>query len=178
MLIDAMNPLISAVSGLAGVLLGGLIAQHRQRVERRQALIREQLSEFYAPMLGYREGLKARGQLRFKIREAAQSEWQRLVEGTSAIDADARHELHEKRWPEFQRVIDHDNEQLEDVDIPTYRQMLDLFARKMHLAEPSTRDHFPALVEFIQIWERFLKKSLPNEVVIRIPANEENLKPL
>jgi stress response protein YsnF len=54
---------------------------------------------------------------------------------------EAMHELQAKRWPEFERVIEYDNKQLEETDIRVYRQLLDLFTSKMHLAEPSIRTH-------------------------------------
>jgi hypothetical protein len=177
-LLLAVNPMISAVSGLAGVCLGGWLAQRNQKIERRQRFIREQLVEFYAPMLGYRERLKARGELRLKVHTAADAEWTRLVEQTREMGMEARKELREKRWPGFKRVIEYDNAQLEEIDIPVYRQMLDLFTAKMHLAEPSTRAHLAALVEFIGAWDRDLTESMPPEVVSRVGADEENLKPL
>lgn len=175
---QAVAPLISAASGLCGVALGGILALRGQKRERRQRFIREQISEFYAPMLGYRERLKARGELRLKVHNAAGSEWARLAERTREMGMDAMRGLQEQRWPEFQRVIEYDNKQLEEADIPVYRQMLDLFTSKVHLAEPSTRAHFSALVEFIGLWERFLTDNLPHEVASRIGADEENLKPL
>jgi hypothetical protein len=177
-LAQAIVPLISAASGLCGVALGGIIALRSQKRERRQRFICEQLSEFYAPMLGCRERLKARGELRLKIHTVAGSEWARLAEQTREIGMDALRELEEKRWPEFQRIIEYDNKQLEESDIPVYRQMLDLFTAKMHFAEPSTRAHLPALVEFIGLWERFLTGNLPHEVATLIGADEENLKRL
>src|ERR1035437_10904420 len=88
------------------------------------------------------------------------------------------HVLQEKRWPEFKRVIEYDNKQLEETDIPMYKQMLDLFISKIHLAGPSTRMHLAALVEFVGMWERSLAASLLHEVVTRIGADEEKLKPL
>ena len=91
---------------------------------------------------------------------------------------EAMHELQEKRWPEFERVIEYDNKQLEETDIPVYRQMLDLFTSKMHLAEPSTRTHLAQLVEFIGMWERSITGNLPRDVVKRIRADEEKLKTL
>lgn len=169
----AVAPLISAASGLGGVFLGGWLTRRSQKLERRQRFIRDQLSEFYAPMLGYRERLKARGEMRLRVRDAAGSEWARRTERESGTDAML--ELREKRWPEFERVIEYDNKQLKDVDIPTYRQMLDLFTAKMHLAEPSTRTHFAALVEFLDMWERSLTGNLPREVLSRIGADEKTL---
>ena len=64
-------PLISAVSGLVGVGVGGIIASHNQKKERQQRFIRDQLTEFYAPLLGMRERLRASGDIRLKVRNAA-----------------------------------------------------------------------------------------------------------
>jgi hypothetical protein len=83
--------------------------------------------------------------------------------------------MEEKRWPAFEKIIEDDNRKLEAEYIPLYRQMLDLFTSKMHLAEPSTRQHLGALVEFVELWERCLRGALPGEVVARIGPDEENL---
>jgi hypothetical protein len=64
-------PLISAASGLGGVGIGGWIASHNQKQERRQRFLREQLTEFYAPLLGRRERLRAGAEIRLKVRDAA-----------------------------------------------------------------------------------------------------------
>ena len=169
--------LISAASGLLGVFLGGWLTHRNQSVERQQGFRREQLSEFYSPMLGYREQLKARRARKLEIHNAAGSEWARLAESAAEMGTEATHELLENRWPEYQQVIDYDNRQLEDLEIPMFRQMLELFTSKMHLAEPSTRAHLSALVQFVVTWERVLTRSLPREVLSRIRADEEKLEP-
>ena len=158
-------PLISAVSGLGGVGVGGWIASHNQKQERRQRFIRDQLTEFYAPLLGMRERLRAGGEIRLKVRSAAGTEWARLVEEAREHSLDRLRELEEQRWPEYARIIENDNRKLETEDSPQYHQMVDLFTAKMHLSEPSTRQHFGALVEFGELWERCLRGALPGEVI-------------
>jgi len=168
-------PLISAASGLIGVAIGGWIASHNQKQERRQRFIRDQLTEFYAPLLGMRKRLRAGGEIRLKVRTAAGAEWQRLVEEARAHSLDRLRELEEQRSPAFEKIIEDDNRKLEAEYIPLYRQMLDLATSKMHFAESSTRQHFGALVEFVELWERCLRGALPGEVVARIGPDEENL---
>ncbi len=175
---DFTAPLISAASGLIGVAIGGLIASHNQKQERRLRFTRDQLTEFYAPLLGMRERLHAGGEIRPKVRTAAGTEWPRLVAEAREHSLDRLRELEEQRWPQFQRIIENDNRKLESEDIPLYHQMLDLFTAKMHFAEPSTRQHFGALVEFVELWERCLRGALPGEVVRRIGPDEENLSGL
>jgi hypothetical protein len=71
--------------------------------------------------------------------------------------------------------LDYNNRQLTEEIIPLYR--LDIFTDRMWLAEASTMRHYPALVEFVEVWNRFLDKSLPREVIDQIEHKEENLKP-
>jgi hypothetical protein len=168
-------PLISAASGLVGVGVGGLITSRNQKKERQQRFIRDQLTEFYAPLLGMRERLRAGGEIRLKVRNTAGTEWPRLVEEAREHGMEHLRQMREKRWPAFEKIIEDDNRKLEAEDIPLYHQMLDLFTSKMHLAEPTTRQHFGALVEFVELWERCLRGALPGEVVARIGPNEENL---
>lgn len=175
---DFSAPLISAASALIGVAIGGLIASHNQKQERRQHFIRDQLADFYAPLLGMRERLRAGGEIRLKVRTAAGAEWPCLVAEAREHSFDRLRELEEQRWPEYARIIDDDNRKLKAEDIPQYHQMLDLLTAKMHFAEPSTRQHFGALVEFVELWERCLRGALPGEVGKRIGPDEESLSGL
>ena len=84
-------------------------------------------------------------------------------------------ETEERLAPAFERIIEDDNQQLKSEHVPLYRQMVDLFTAKMHLAEPATRQHFGALVEFVELWERYLRGALPGPVVKRVAPNEGNL---
>ncbi|PYT21592.1 MAG: hypothetical protein DMG57_38115 [Acidobacteria bacterium] len=175
---QVLSPLISTVSGLGGVTLGGWITYRSQRKERKQRFVREQLSEFYAPMLGYRNRIRAKNQERQKIRTVAGEVWQGLVEQERKGGLDALSELTDKRWPELEKIIDYYNKQLGEVDMPDYTQMLKLFTSKLHLAEASTRTHLPALVEFIERWNRLITRTLPREVLEQTGAREESLMPL
>jgi hypothetical protein len=55
--------------------------------------------------------------------------------------------------------------------------MVDLFTSKLLLAEFSTIQHFPALLEFVEIWNRWLDRSLPVEVLGQLNHSEEKLFP-
>ena len=101
-----------------------------------------------------------------------------MVERARQGGPEALRELTDKRSEEFNKIIQYDNKQMEEVDLPAYSQMLELFTSKLHLAEASTRAHLPALVEFIERWNRVSKHTLPGEVVEKIGASEENLMPL
>ncbi len=79
--------------------------------------------------------------------------------------------------PAYDKLQDYNNRQLTDEIIPLYRKMLAIFTDCMWLAEPSTQRHYAALVEYVEIWNRFLDQSLPREVLQQIEHKEEALKP-
>jgi hypothetical protein len=64
-----------------------------------------------------------------------------------------------------------------DVSMPLYRRMLETFREKMWLAEPETRQYLSALIEFVDVWERHIRGTMPGEVVLEINHTEQNLHP-
>jgi hypothetical protein len=72
----------------------------------------------------------------------------------------------------------YDNVSVSDTLLPAYRQMITIFRDKWSWAEPETRRHLPALVEFVEIWERHLKGAVSGEALEHLAYSEENLKPL
>jgi hypothetical protein len=56
--------------------------------------------------------------------------------------------------------------------------MLEHWTAHMAQAEPSTQQHFATLVDFVEIMDRFLKKSLPLAVLRQLPHEESKLNPL
>lgn len=61
--------------------------------------------------------------------------------------------------------------------VPTYEQMAKLFTERMHLAEPCTRTHYRKLLDFVEIWRRFLAKSIPYSVAEEIGHSKKELVP-
>jgi hypothetical protein len=175
---QAIPLVIPAASGLVGVALGAILTSRNQRKERKERFIHDQLTEFYAPMLGIRERLRAKGEIRLKVSNAANAEWRRLMQEARGPGIDHLQKVREESWPKFERIIEHNNQQLKEELLPLYREMVDLFTAKMHFAESPTRQHFAALVEFVEMWDRWLRGALPAEVAERVGPNEENLKPL
>jgi hypothetical protein len=171
------NPLVSAASGLIGVAVGAWMTGRHQVSERRYRYLLQQLTEFYSPMLGMREQIRIKSEIRLKISNAAGTAWPELVADAREAGLDAVQELQEKRWPGFERIIEYENRQLEQEILPLYRQMLQFFTAKSHLAEASTRSHHQQLIEFVDIWDRWLGGALPPEVLKRLEHGEERLQP-
>jgi hypothetical protein len=56
--------------------------------------------------------------------------------------------------------------------------MVDLFTARMQFAKPSTRSHFGELVEFAELWQRYVSDALPGTVTKGVVPSEEILASL
>jgi len=168
---------VPALSGLAGVVIGAWLTGRRERRLRRLAFTERQLKDFYSPLLGLRKEIRTRSELRVKIHNAADAAWRQLCEDARNVNVEALQQLSQTRGPEFTSLIEYDNTQLQQDLLPAYRQMVKLFRENLWLADPDTREHYPQLVEFVELWDRWLAKSIPAEVIQSLEHSEDNLKP-
>ena len=168
---------IPALSGLVGVVIGAWLTGRRERSQRRLAFVEEQLKDFYSPILGLRREIRMRSELRVRIHDTAGTVWRELCEEKRQISVDALGEFSIARGPEFEKLIEYDNKQLQEELLPAYRQMVKLFRENLWLADVDTREHYQRLIEFVDLWDRWIAKSIPGEVIERLDHSEENLKP-
>lgn len=172
----AISIAVPALAGLFGVWIGSVLTSRRERKEQRLSFLGKQLQEFYSGLLGIRIEIRMRSEIRVKVHDAAGAIWPDLCEDARARGGpEALQRLTEARRPEFERLIEYDNDQLFQELLPLYRRMVELFRTNYWLAEPDTRAFFPELVEFVELWNRSEKKSLPVEVVQRLGHGEEKL---
>jgi hypothetical protein len=174
-----LSILVPAVAGFVGVLTGAWLSSRREREQRQYAFVQQQLEKLYSPLLGLRAEIRLRSELRNHIQGVAGSEWQRLcAEVRNTSDPIGGFErLQDERWKDFEASIEYNNKQLTEELIPAYRRMLTIFRDNMWLAEPQTRAFFNKLLEYIEIWERWLARSIPYEVVQSLGHSEEPLHP-
>jgi len=167
---------VPAISGLLGVVVGAILTARRENIKRKHDFIEKQLNDFYSPLLAIRKNLEVTGKLRLKISNVADNEWRRLcaeLEGRP----EALRNLSETRGKAFKKIIDYDNAKLKNEDMPSYHKMIDIVQNNMWLAEPSTLEHFPELISFIDIWDRFIAETLPGEVINAIGHSEKTVYP-
>jgi hypothetical protein len=170
--------LISATGTLVGVLVGGWLTSRNQKRERQIRFFREQLGEFYGPMLAMRAEVLAKAELRLKISGAAGAAWQELIGNARRGGAvEQIQELREASFPMFEEIVKYNNRQFAEEIMPSYRMMVRRFAEKMHFAEVSTVGYLEELIDFVEIWNRWLAESLPSEVVARLGHSEKKLYP-
>jgi hypothetical protein len=168
-----------AFIGVLGVAVGAVLTSwlggKRERATRRAEFLTRQLQEFYGPLLSMRKEILARSELRVKIQQSADSLHLRdLVEAGPGRQDDVT----DGYLPGLLKMVRDENETFENILMPRYREMVSLFREKMWLAEPETRSHFAALVEFVDVWDKILREALPREIAPAIGHTEENLKPL
>lgn len=168
---------VPAVAGLAGVAVGAYLTARRDKKQRRHEFVARQLKDFYSPLLAIRKELTALGELRERIRDAENAEWQKLCE-RYRNNPEALQQLSDKRGDDFGKHIEYDNKKLVEASLPAYRRMIAIFRENMWLAEPSTVACFPALLEFVDIWDRWLAKTLTREALQSLNHTEAALYPL
>ncbi len=169
--------MVPAISGLCGVAIGAFLASRREKLKRKHSFLSKQLTDFYSPLLVIRKELKASGELRLRISSAADIEWRKLC-GRYEGQPDELRKLSETRGKKYEKIIDYNNEKLKNEALPAYHRMIKIYRDNMWLAEKSTLQHFSALIEYVDIWDRFMAEALPGEVVTALGHTEESLCPL
>ncbi len=159
---------VPALSGLVGVLVGAWLMGRR--------VVRSQLRDFYSPLLGVREEILRRSEVRVKVGQAASDAWKKICAEAREIGTDALGKVSKERGPEFEKIIEYDNVQLEK-PLPSYRKLVQIFRDNYWLAEPETQSYFAALVEFVELWDRWISENLPHEVISELNHSEELLHP-
>lgn len=168
---------IPAVSGLVGVAIGAWLTSRREQKQRKLAFLEKQLSMLYSPMLGLRNEIKAHSAFRLRVQNEGNAAWTQLCAETERLDVEARQRISNERGPEFTRIIEYDNTKFHEELLPAYRKMVELFRECYWLAEPETRTRYADLLEFVEVWNRWLDKALPPEVLKRLEHGEDNLAP-
>ena len=82
------------------------------------------------------------------------------------------------RLAEAKQLVEFNNEQFRKVLLPQYERMLTIFQDKYWLADTSTRQHYQALLQYVELWKRFLEKTIPDDVITTFDVREHRLEPL
>lgn len=167
-----------AIAGLGGVWIGALLTSRQQKEQRKLAFIEKQLRYFYSPLLGIRNEVRMLNELQVKISKSADANWQKICKEThQADDFDFIDKEMGKRREQFKRIIDYNNKQLTESLLPSYSRMVSIFREYYYLAVPSTCKYFCPLLEYVDIWDRWLANSIPNEVIEDLDHGERVLHP-
>lgn len=174
-----LTVLTALLSGLFGILLGAWLTSRREGQQRRHDFVMKQLNQFYSPLLGLRKEVIMRSDLREKIRDAADGKWRTLcVEARQSGGPEALERLMTERRPEFQRLIEFENRQGAEDLMPTHRRIVSLFRDNLWLADNDTQEYLPRLIEYVDLWERWLQKAIPLEVLQSVDKGGGSLRTL
>jgi hypothetical protein len=161
---------ITGATGLLGVFVGALATLSGQKRTRKNERARQQLEEFYSPLLGIRNEIRAKSELRTSLHSLAGAAYLQEVE------------VHNRNVPQdlkdkYDKLIQYSDDQLRKELVPQYEAMVRLYLEKRWLAEVSTLKFDYVLVEFVEIWGRFLEDTIPTRVLQLLDHSEAKLKP-
>lgn len=172
-LIDLAKIVLPSFLTLLGGYFGYQYGIGQFRKQKKIEFVERQIREFYSPMIGCLNQIRAKSDLRYEISKVSDSAWKELV---------ARHpqpfEDHEKYFEPFKKSILYDNDQLRNELIPLYDRMASIFSENYWLAEPETRKWYSELSGFVDLWHRWLDGTIPPEVIEKMNHTEARLKPL
>ncbi|MCE5190822.1 MAG: hypothetical protein LLG08_03555 [Actinomycetia bacterium] len=175
--VELLQWTITIAAGLVGVLVGAWLSGRQQRSRGRLAFLEQQLRDFYSPMLGLRNEIRMRSELRLKLQTESEAAWKELAEQARGGGVAALERLSTDRGPAFKELIEYDNVQFEHELLPAYRKMVSLFRDNYWLADSDTHAFYQGLLQFVELWERWLAGAVPYEVVDRVGLNEGSLQP-
>jgi len=169
---------VPSISGLLGVVIGALLTSRQQRKQRKLQFIENQLRNFYSPLLGIRDEIRFQSELRVHVSTEANAAWRELCEKDRKRRPEAESLPTQELQNKFDEIIKYDNEKFRNDMLPAYHRMIEIFKENYFLAEETTRPHFQALINFVDIWDRWQAKSLPVQVSERLGHKEDTLTPL
>jgi hypothetical protein len=160
------------VGGFIGVLVTQVMTGRREAAARTVAFKKQQLEQFYGPLLSMRSEIRARSELRVKLQSAIDNSHvsDMLLAGPGRVETTS-----DPHIPAVLANVQDENQTFREVLMPRYRDMINTFREKMWLAEPETREFFPQLVEFVDVWDKILGEKLPRSVAVVIGHTEHNL---
>ena len=147
------------------------LGNRKSRFEKKLDFINKQITEFYSPMMGYINRIRASSLLQSELSEKANEAWKEIVSrGISPVD-------HEKEFDPFKKLIEYDNKTLNVEILPLYYKMHTIFTENYWLAENSTKEYYVELSRFVDIWKRYQDNSIPYKVIEKLSHTKQSLIP-
>jgi len=168
---------ITGLICLIGVYLGTWLTSRHEIRQHQYDFLKQQLTNFYAPLHALRREILSLSEHRVKIEKAAEKSFYDELSLTPD-NPGALLEFKNKIAPQFTSVFGYTSEQFKEKIFPKYLQMLEIFRNNVWLAEISTQEYFPLFIEYIEIWDSFLKDKLSKKVISNFGHSEEKLHSL
>src|SRR5262249_5142042 len=154
MWLSIILPIVVAlgVGGWIGSCITHWMTIRREMAARAVQFRKQQLEQFYGPLLAMHKEIRARSELRVKLQEAIDT--QHMADMLHAGPG----KTEEASDAAILANIRDEHETLRSVLMPRYHEMIDVFRDKMWLAEPETREYFKNLIEFVDVWAPRIKR--------------------
>ena len=162
--------IITGATGLLGVAIGASATLSGKKRSRKNKRIKQQLEEFYSPLLGIHKEIRAKSEVRKKLHFLAGATW---PEEVKVHNRNVPKEIESK----YDALVQFSDDQLKQEIVPRYVAMVELYMQKRWLAEDSTLKFDYILVEFVEIWKRFLQNTIPRSVLLSLDHSETKLTP-
>lgn len=179
--LEVLTAWVSLLGPIAGLIVGSKLTKGHQERQRKLELNEKQLREFYAPLWAMRLEIKTLSEYRLTVEGAMSSEAQGLIDQfgqpEGLDDALEQGESISRITDAYTTDIPYNNEMLEKVLLPMYRQMQELFRDRLHLAHLDTVDYFPILVRYNESWKRSNETTMPFTVAKAVQVKEAELHP-
>ena len=173
---------VPAASGIAGAFLGAWLSRWNEQRKQRLEFAGQQLREFYSPMLSIRTHIRALSELRIRIEQshAALSPSDEPFSSNEdprvrALERRSREQAH---IGDARKLLEFNDQQFRSIMLPQYERMLMVFQEKYWLAAETTRARYPDLLQYVELWKRFLAGTIPGEVLTTFDVREDQLRPL
>ena len=168
----------SAITGLAGVVLGVWLANRQFLRQRKLDFYKTQLRQLYSPLVSVRKEIRILSEFRLAGEKASEEWWHKVCEvGKQIEDHDKSSQYYDSKGKKLTTQIEYENKQLTDKIIPAYKRMVEIFKENYWLAEENTKEFYPTLIKFVETWERFLSQTHEIEVLQQIQVKEGELMP-
>lgn len=171
-LIDLVKIVLPSLVTLLAVYIVYRFALRQFRNQKRYEFLEKQLREFYSPMFGCVEEIRAKADIRIEVFKASDPAWRKIVSEQPVPFLE-----HDKYFEPFSKSILYENTQFRQELMPLYQKMYKIFTDNIYLANGSTRKFHYEFIKFIEIWKRWLAESIPMEVMNELNHTEERLKP-
>ena len=168
-------PAVSALAGFVGVAIGAWLTSKREQAQRKLKFIEDQLSLFYSPLWGIKNTIHRNAELRETLQEIGQEQWALLCTETEALSPEEKQKITFEKWPKFKKLLEYDDQKFEEELFPLYQEMLECFRKNYWLADEETRNFYPTLLQYVDVWNRNLKDALPYEVWKSLDHKESHL---
>lgn len=168
----ALPSLFTLLAVIIGARIGYRFSLRRFKIEKRLDFVRQQVTNFYSPLIGCRMRIRSSSELRVELSRGCNVAWRKICDEQPQPFFD-----HEKHFEPFKRQLEDENQRFPKCLLPLYDQMVDIFTKNFWLAEDSTKEFYKPFCRYVELWHRFYDDAIPPRVLEEVTIDENDLLP-